>query len=275
MKFIKKILALILILLLAVLFSIYIQKPTHNRNWERESEILPEVSIKENLITIKNVRDFKYSATEITSLDYLDRTIDSNKVKKVYYLIEPFAKWDAVAHSYLSFGIEGEEPISFSVEARREEGESFSAFDGFFNNYELWYVWGTETDLIIRRALYLNHPLYMYEVDIKPETARAIFLNLIQKTKNLSENAKFYNTITSNCTNELARSSNTVNKGSIPLHYSWVLTGYSDEYLYKLGLIKNDKSLDEIKMKSYITEYVKEIANKDNFSVLLRDFLSK
>ncbi len=273
MKTLKRILLLIFILILVLLVSVFSQKPSHNRNWERESKTMPNVSINENLVTIKNVRDFKYSDKEILSLDYFDRTIDINKVEKIYYLIEPFAKWQAVAHAYLTFDIKGEDPIAFSVEARREEGEGFSAIDGLFNNYELWYVWGTETDLIVRRALYLNDPLYMYEMDIKPETAQKIFKELVLKTIDLGNEAKFYNTVTSNCTNELARASNLANKGSIPLHYSWVLTGYSDEFLYKLGLIKNEKSLDEIKKTNYITEYTKEIANKEDFSVLLRKFL--
>lgn len=271
----KKVFKILFIIVFILLFVVLLKKPDHDKNWEIESRVLPSVEQEGGLVKIKNVRDFKYSEDKILSYDYIDREIDISKVKKLYFIIEPFAKWDAVAHSFFSFDIEGQEPISFSVEARREEGENYSAVKGLFNEYELWYVWGTENDLIVRRGLYLDHPLIMYEVEATEEYVQGLFGDLIQKTKDLENNPRFYNTVASNCTNVLAESANKVKEKTVPPHYSLVLTGYSDEYLYKLGFVSNETSLEDLKKKNYITDFIKENYQEENFSELLRNFISK
>ena len=256
-----------IIIIFAVIFS---NKPSHNKNWEKESAVLPHATIQNKTIMIENVRDFTYSTSSITAYNYTTRTFKTEDLEKAYFIIEPFSSFEAVGHTFLTFDIKGQEPIAFSVEARREDGENYSATKGLFNTYELWYVWGQETDLITRRGLYLDHPLHMYELDIQGKTTQDIFVSLIKETIELEKNPQFYNTLFSNCTNALAKFSNQNIKGSIPYHYSFHLTGYSDEYLYKLGLIKNDKTFKEKEMNSYITDVIKESHSDLKFSEIIR-----
>lgn len=271
----KKAGAALLIIIIGVLVYIFaFQQPSHDRRWEKESSIMPQVSVDGDRVTIKNVRDFTYSTSSITDYGYEDRTISIKGVKKAYFIIEPFSEWKAVGHTFLTFDIEGQDPISFSVEARREDDESYSAVKGLFNAYETWYVWGSETDLITRRALYLDHPLHMYELKLDEAHVQNLFSGLVQKTIEITDSPKFYNSLITNCTNELARISNSVAKGTIPLHYSLMLTGYSDEYLYKLGFIENSLPFEELEQKTYITDTVKEIHSSENFSQELRQRLS-
>lgn len=267
----KKILFALLALIGVLLLIFFLQKPSHNRNWEIQSKTLPEISLDGDTVTITNIRDFTYSPTDITDLGYTTRTFNINNVTKAYFIIEPFSAWDAVGHTFLSFDIEGQDPIAFSVEARREEDESYSALAGLFKKYELWYVWGNETDLIVRRGLYLDHPLYMYELELEQSRVQKLITGLIQKTVDLQDNPKFYNTLLSNCTNELAKIANSVTPDSIPFHYSLFLTGYSDEYLYQLGLIENTTLFKELESQHYITNIVKEIYSEEDFSTTLRN----
>ena len=53
---------------------------------------------------------------------------------------------DAIVHTMLSFGFAGE-PVTISIEKRKERGEACSSLAGFFRQYELMYVVDDEHDL--------------------------------------------------------------------------------------------------------------------------------
>ena len=59
---------------------------------------------------------------------------------------------DDIAHIFLSFGFGGSDYLSFSIETRKEVGESYSTLAGFFRNYELYYVAADERDLVRLRT---------------------------------------------------------------------------------------------------------------------------
>lgn len=267
----RSILKIIALILVIALLYFWFLSPSHDRQWQAESALLPNVTIEDNTITIKNVRDFTYSNSDITELRYEDRAINIQDIEAAYFIIEPFSTWSAVGHTFLTFDIKDQKPLAFSVEARREHDESYSPVQGLFKKYELWYVWGNETDLIVRRGLYLDHPLHMYKLEIEPETAQRLFETLAIQTQELQTTPQFYNTLLTNCTNALAGFSNNMNKGSIPFHYSLFLTGYADEYLYKLGLIQTDKPFKQLVQDTYITDIVKEHHASEEFSKLLRE----
>lgn len=262
--------------LLATTLYILMQSASNNRNWEVGFEIFPEVEISKDKdeVNIKYIRDWNYSETDIISKDYIDRSYKLENLERVWFLVEPFSKWDGIAHTYFVFDFTDQEPISFSIEARREKEETYSALMGAFNKYDLIYMWGTERDFTGRRAYKDNADIYMYPLDIKKETGQKFFLELAKETEKLRQNPKFYNTLTSNCTNNLAKMANKVNEGSIPFHYAQLLPGYSDEFLYKLEFISNDKPLEELKKKYYITDLVKKYYLDENFSEKLRENLN-
>jgi hypothetical protein len=264
MKKVLKILSWIfsLIILLVTVISILniIKTPSLNRDWSEDSKILPSISINENILEIKNIRDWRYDSENVISKDYYDESFDLDKVEKTYLLLNPFGKWDGIGHSFFVFVFEDGKEISVSVEARRENDESFNSIKGIFNQYELWYAFGSSADFITRRAVhYEDHELNMYPLEIKKESSRALLLDLATTAQKLETEAKFYNTITSNCTNLLIDSANKVKPGSVPFHYSRLFTGYADDYMYELGFIPNDQSFEEINKKYRIDEQVQKI----------------
>ena len=99
---------------------------------------------------------------------------------------------------------------------------------------------------------------------------KKLFMELVYKTQDLYQHPRFYNTVTSNCTNNLADFANDVKSGTVPFHYSRYLTGYSGEFLYDLGYIPHDKSYEEIRSEYYINDFVNENYMNDNFSEKLR-----
>lgn len=258
LKFILAFLLILIILLVAICTSNFLKTPTHTRVWSEESAILPDVTLGTSTVQIKNLRDWRYKYHEVVSRKYYEEMYDVEKISKAYLLFNPFGKWEGVGHSFLVFEFEDGKTVSVSIEARSEVGESYSAIRGFFNEYEMWYVFGSAADLMSRRAIFHNEDLYMYELKISKKTTASLFRDLAMAAEKLETEPAFYNTLTSNCTNLLADSANRVNEGSIPFHYSRLFTGFADNQLYDLGLIRNDKSFDEVFAESRIDPQIRE-----------------
>lgn len=248
-------------IIICILISLFflLKKPSNERVWTDDAKVLPTFTISSSTVEVKNIRDWRYAKGEVMSKEFYSEIFDGEKIKQVYFLINPFGKWEGVGHTFFLFEFEDEKTISVSVEARREEGEDYSAIKGLFNNYELWYTWGSAADLFSRRAVYHNEDLYMYPLLISKDTMKRLFIDIAQASNKIKSEPQFYNTISSNCTNTLADSANRVNPGSIPWNFARIFTGYSDNVLYKLKLIPHDKSFEETFANSRIDEVIKKI----------------
>jgi hypothetical protein len=110
----------------------------------------------------------------------------------------------------------------------------------------------------------------MYPLTISTEAAQALFLQLADASHQLETQPRFYNTLSSNCTNELASAANRVQADAIPPHIALIFPGYSNELLYDLGFIPTDMSLDDLSQKYYVSDLVRANYDQEDFSRLLR-----
>jgi hypothetical protein len=99
------------------------------------------------------------------------------------------------------------------------------------------HTWATEEDLVERRVEHLDYPLTRYRVTVPDEYFGPIFEQFAEETRTLARTPRWYNTLTTNCTNSLAAYVNEVKAGAIPWNYSLVLTGRADGYLARLGYL--------------------------------------
>jgi hypothetical protein len=98
---------------------------------------------------------------------------------------------------------------------------------------------------------------------------------LARSSAELEREARFYNTLTSNCTNELARNANSLQPGAVPFSIAWWLPAYSVDQLYDLGYMPNDGPLPDIERRYYITDIVRQIHRDPDFSSVLRSRLDR
>lgn len=261
-----------------VIFYIFVVlQPNNKRNWEFGFEVLPKITINNEEITIKDLRDFSFNSNNIIP-NYKNQTVNLNKLQRVWFVFEPFkvkpfTNFNGVAHTYFVFDFENSDPIVVSVEARREKNEKYDAWVGAFNQFELIYLWSTEKDQTIRRVTVEHNSLYMYPLTISQENSKKLFLELAKITHELETKPRFYNTFSSNCTNELAKVANKVKPGSIPLNKALFFPGYSVEELYKLGFIPNNSSISQIKKKYYVSDFIQNHYQETSFSNLIREKL--
>ena len=259
-------------------YVLVVRQPSNDRDWEFGMSNLPSVTFAGDTITLRNVRDFHWSPDGATPA-YVERTFSPDHLERVWFVEEPFAfgpfsSLEAVAHTYFVFDFADQPPLVLSVEARRERGEVFDLVRGLLNDFELMYIWGTEQDVTGRRAIVEHNRLYMYPLTIPRESAQALLLELIRTTSALETHPRFYNSLTSNCTNELARVANEVHPDTIPFDKALILPGYADELLYRLGFIPTTSSLAELQDRVFITDEVQRDLDRPDFSAALRASLA-
>jgi hypothetical protein len=260
----------IYVLVLALIISLIrvaLLQPSNDKVWEENSKILPHFTIATSTITIDNLRDWRYKKGEVISKKYYSDTFELDKIQKMYLVINPFSQFSGIAHSFLVFEFDDGKTVSVSVESRREEGEKYTVLQGVLNKYELWYAYGSVGDLLGARIFYSDEDLRAFPLIVDKELVKGVFVDLAKTAQGLETSPKFYNTVTSNCTNVLAESANRVKKGSVPWNIARVLTGYADNHLYKLGYIKNDESFDKVYEKARVDIFMRgEFKNRENYT---------
>lgn len=227
--------------------------PQMNRNWYPYLSHTPQVEITETGFTVSPVSDWSYDYGVETDTTYLDSaSYNFDQLRRVWFMLEPQPGSQLAAHTLLLFEFEGDRLLGLTIEARREEGEDYSAFHGQFNAFELIYIWASARDLLVRRAVMLDHEVFVYPVDITEEQSRTLLRNLLDRSQSLSHTPRYYNTIVSNCTNELAKAAG--------FHWApaYILTGRSDEYLYRRGILPG-ASFEQAHQRSDMTTFIQAL----------------
>jgi hypothetical protein len=170
----------------------------------------------------------------------------------------------------VSFEFSGDRFLSFSVEIRRERGETYSVLGGLFRQYEIIYVAGDERDLIQLRSNHRRDDVYLYPVRASQERTVAFFLDMVQRMNGLHDRPEFYNSLTSNCTTNLVRHLEKVSETNVPYDHRTLLPAYSDELALALGLIDSDVGLAETRERHRINTLALAAQDRDDFSLRIR-----
>lgn len=259
------------IIILIFIGIVYINiTPSTDKAWNPRWKFISQIEPTASGYEFSHIRNWSYQNQQIRTQEYDQAIYNPANLTQVWFIVEPFGKWNGIAHTYLTFDFDNMPPLSFSIAARLETGESYSPIKGLFKQYELAYVWGYETDLLVRRAVYLDHQVYMYPLDIPESWQKQLFITLVEETERLHQQPRFYNTLTTNCTNTLAQIVNQLRPGTLPWNPARLLTGYADEYLYNLGYLPNETSFSKVQQKYAVDQWIRKHYQDENFSTSLR-----
>lgn len=248
----------------------FFTRASNGRDWNNDQNILPYAEINDNLVSVHNIRNFSYASTTSYTSNYYDKTFDLNKIKKVWYIVEPFSGIPGSAHTFLSFEFEEDQFVSISVEIRKEKGESYHPIKGLLNMYELMYVIADERDVIKLRSNYRKDLVYVYP--IKTTKAGALFLDMVKRANDLKEHPEFYNTITNTCTTNIVEHVNKITPHRVPFfNLRILLPANSDKLAYELGLIDTDLSFEKARSRYFINERAAKHAEDPDFSRKIRE----
>lgn len=246
--------------------------PSNERDWHPEVEKVLDYERQGDMVRVENIRNFHWRSVHDYDVAWETREYDLSKLES-YDLILSDWGLGKIVHTMASFGFSDGRRISFSIEIRKERHERFSAVGGFFRQFELGLVAGDESDLIYTRTNHRGEDVYIYPVKMSKESVKALFLSYLDKGRSLNREARWYNTLMSNCTTLIFDMMNQIE--SIPLDYRGVLTGGLPEYLYDKKVLSHQYTLEEWKRKAHANPKVVDFRIMEDqsdihFSRLLR-----
>jgi len=251
------------ITLLIVIFLLrrhFAMTPSNDRSWVNDNQRLASVEITGDKAHIKNVRDFSWRTTKDYDERWIDMTIDLNKVRKIWFILEYFSpERKEMAHTILSYEFDDGRRLACSIEVRRKEGSRFHPLKGMFRSYELIYVWGTESDIIgVRSRCRRKSKTHLFEgVVLGPGNERRMLESYLRRTNKLAKDPEWYNTITNTCTTNIVNHVNEVYPGRVPWTIGILMPGLSPKILLRNNLVKSSGNIDET-MESSLIDSISE-----------------
>lgn len=245
-------------------------QPSRTRDWAPDLVRAARAEVQGSRVTLHDIRDFRYRSTSDWDASWYSATYDTLELVRAWFIVEPFSGFEGAAHTMVSFEFSGDRFISFSVEIRRERGETYSVLGGLFRQYEIIYVAGDERDLIQLRSNHRRDDVYLYPVRASQERTVAFFLDMVRRMNELQARPEFYNSLTSNCTTNLVRHLEKVSETNVPYDHRTLLPAYSDELAFALGLIDSDVGLAETRERHRINALALAAQDRDDFSLRIR-----
>ncbi len=243
-------------------------KPSNNRPWQADVSKTAWAEMRGNRVIIQNFRSCDYRAELDYTCHWLTRPVDLNGIRGLDLFMDYWGSpW--IAHTILSFDLDGGEHIAFSIETRKQVGQTYSSILGFFRQYTLISVVSDERDLVRLRTNFRHgEDVYLFHTKATPQFARALFLNYIELTNRLHDKPQWYNAVTHNCTTEIYTLA-TMN--GQPWDWRILLNGKADEMEYERGELAGDLPWKELKQRAYINPAARAADNDPNFSERIRE----
>jgi hypothetical protein len=246
-------------------------KASNDGNWQPNVAQTAWVEMEGDRVTIHNLRNCEYRTETDYANCWSDRTVYLSQIRAVDLFL---TNWGIsfASHPIVSFQFGDHEHVAFSIEARYKTGQNYSTILGFFRQYGLIFVGSDERDVIRLRTNYRkDEEVYMYRIQVQPETARTMFLTYATYLNNLKDHPEWYNELTRNCTTTLNKPLAADVSNPQPWNYRFILNGTLDELLYERGrLVTGGLPFPELKQSEHINTAARAANQSPDFSALIR-----
>lgn len=270
-------LAIYLVAFIAVLIWYFSIPALQNRDWNPEVAKILSYERTGNLVTLHNIRNFDWKPDGSYTERWETRHLNLDKISGVN-IVTSYWMGPQIAHTLVSFNFSDQAPLVFSIEIRKEKNENFSAVGGFFRQFELSLVAADEKDIIYTRSNVRKEQVYLFPIKMTNTQAKALFNEYLKTVDELQKEARWYNTLTSNCTTLVFDMVQAINPNELPKDYRLIVSGYLPNYLYDLNVLSHRYTVPEWYQMAYInaraTEYETfKYKNSANFSAAIREGL--
>ena len=243
-------------------------RPQQNRDWQPEVAHGVTADVNGPIVTLHNVRNFNWTSETEAVPDWQTVTVNLDQLSSLDMFTSTWGNPD-IAHLIVSFGFDDGQHIAFSVEIRKEVGETYSSLGGFFRKYELVLIAAQENDVVRVRTNMRHEDVHIFPVALPADKRRDLFLQFVGLGNQLAEQPKFYNTITANCTSTvflLVRSF----QPNLPLDRRIILSGRLPEYIDEMGGLQGDEPMAQRRAEGAITARAQTIGAGQDFSAFIR-----
>lgn len=246
-------------------------KPTNQADWQEDVSRRAWTEVHGDQLTIHNFRNCDYKTETDYSNCWSDKTLKLSDLRGLDLF---FTTWGApgIGHPIVSFDFGNGQHICFSIEARYRVGQDYSAFLGFFRQYELIFVVADERDVIrLRTNFRKDEEVFLYRINLDPAITRKIFDTYTHYLNSLNDNPEWYNALTKNCTTTLDGQIMKEIPNQQPWNYQLLLNGTLDHLLYNRGRIVSDGlPFAELKERAHINPAAKAADGSPDWSTLIR-----
>lgn len=246
-------------------------KPTNTAHWQPDNAQTAYADIDGDHVTIHNFRNCSYRTENDYTCQWETRSYNLSNLRGADIFITWWGSpW--IAHPIVSFDFGDQGHVAMSIETRDVAGQSYSAVRGFFRQYALTYIATDERDVIRLRTNYRkDEEVYIFRTAVKPELARKVFLDYLERANELHNRPEWYNAITNNCTTNIAVSADQARHVRMRLDYRILLNGKMDEMMYQHGtLVTGGLPLPELKAQAHINPVAKAAGDSPDFSTIIR-----
>lgn len=243
-------------------------RPTHARDWADDVARMLVSRSEGDQVTLENVRNFVWRTETDYDMHWDSRRYDLSQLVSADLLLS-YWMGPAIAHTLVSFGFADGQRLVFSLEIRRQRGEQFSALGGFFRKFETVIVAADERDILRTRTNARGEDVYLYRLRLRPDQLRKVFLGYLEHAAQLREQARFYNTLTSNCTTIVFELARRLSPG-LPLDYRLLLSGYFAHYVFDHGVLTPGYSFQQLQDAGRITQRARASEDGDDYSRIIR-----
>jgi hypothetical protein len=225
-------------------------RPTNDGNWQADVAHGVTADIDGNLVTLQNVRNFTWTGDrEFTPPPVWEtRSYNLDELTEADVFTSVWGDPN-IAHVMISFGFADGRHVLFSAETRKQVGQVYSTFGGFFRMYPLVLIAADERDAIHWRTDARQNPIEtvsMFPMALDAAQRRALFLQFLDMGNDMAEHPRFYNTATANCTTVPWKLARMVDP-RLPLNWRILLSAHLPEYLHGLGVISPGTPFDQVR----------------------------
>ena len=228
-------LAALLACLVAVALWYLSLRPRLDRDWAPDVARIVTGEVTGTQVALHDLRAFRWTSTTEASPHWIDMTVDLDQLCGADMITSVWGN-PKIAHLLVSFAFTTGQRVVFSVEIRRERGEEFSSIGGFFRQFELALIGATEDDIVALRTDHRHEDVRRYALLLAPAQLRPVFLAYLALGNRLARRARFYNTVTANCTTVVWHLVRAIDP-RFGWHRSLLLSGLLPEWLHGKGLI--------------------------------------
>ncbi|WP_373987560.1 DUF4105 domain-containing protein [Duganella sp. BuS-21] len=244
-------------------------QPSHQRIWADDVSRMVTGKVEGSVVTLDQVRNFDWRSDTDYSARWEPRQYNLDQLRSVDVALS-YWMGPAIAHTLVSFGFSDGRYLTFSIEIRKERGESFDALAGFFKRYETVLIAADERDILRVRTNARGEDMWLYRLRMPPATMRSLFMAYLDEGVQLKREPRFYNTLTGNCTTIVYQMARRVTSG-LPLDWRLLASGYLDRYLYDIGALAGHGDFDTLRQKAHITAKARAADQAEGFSARIRD----
>jgi hypothetical protein len=213
------------------------------------------------MAVIDGFRNFRWHSSRSCDPVWEKRSFDLGKLESLDLVVEPFKDSDFLAHTMLRFGFKDDGYLIVSVEARREKNETYNLVAGAFRQFEMIYLFGSEDDLSVLRAVHRGARLYIYPVKAERQFIVELFKGLASSADQLHLKPVFYRSIRDNCTTTLVKHFERQQGKKIGLRLETLFPAMTGKLLYRMGFMDTDLSYDEARVHFRVDERMRGLYN--------------